>query len=332
MDDPMRANLLRDLKSRLAQKASEAPRNPLNIGFGLGSPSSVATDSSSSPLPQFMTPGDGSPGSADSWDSLMRPSSGPASPPPPHFSFANPLYAGDPINPSCHEIQEESPLADFRTAEVHHREPLTRPLSPPRRVWGAQEGPLDVDPISVTVIDPDGSFVYRRAGAPKRTFLARLMGAARNLWPASALAQAPVWFEQWWNKGKGRRPARPRTQSTWSLLRTGELDSLDLDSQALLQIAAFILLAILVVLLIYLVYDSWAQGRQGIRVAAAGNGKPNGRVIYMTRSQFKRERARRKGKVQPAKPSTAAAPSAVVKTPPPDSTTTLYEYPPRRVL
>lgn len=330
MDNPMHANLLKELKVRLAQKASEAPSHPLNIGFGLGSPSSGATNSSSSTHPSFMTPGDGPSGSADSWDSLRRPSSGTASPPPPVFSFANPLYAGEPINPSSHEMQEESPLADFRTAEVHHREPLTRPLSPPRREWGAQMGPIDVDPLSVTVIDHDGSFVYSRAGAPKRTFLARLTGAARNLWPASALAQAPVWFEQWWNKEKVRRPARTRTRSTWSLIRTGEFDLLDLDSQALLQISAFILLAIIVALLIYLVYDHWVQGRQGIRVAAAGDGKPNGRVIYVTRSQFKKERARRKGKVQPPKPSTAVAPS-VVNTPPLDSTT-LYEYPPRRVI
>lgn len=323
MDDPMQANLLRELKSRLAQKASEAPRTPLNIGFGLGSPSSVATDSSNSP--HYFTADTGPSGSADSRDSLGRSSSGPSTP---TFSFANPLYVDRPAHPSSSEIQEESPPADFRSAEVHHREPLTRPLSPPRREWNPPREPIDVDPIGVTVIDPDGSFVYRQAGSPKRTRMARFVGVVRDLWPVSALSQAPVWFEQWWNRVRAPRSARSKTQSTWSLIRAGELDLLDLDSQALLQVGAFLLLVLLVALLIYLVIDNREQGRQGVSVADGGT--PNGRVLYMTRSQFKREQARRKKeKAPPTQPLTTTVPS-VAETPAPDSAA-LYEYPPRQV-
>ena len=281
-----------------------------------------------------MGPGRGPSGSADSWDSLGRHSSGSASAFVP-VSFNNPLYKGGLTRPSSSsEIQDESVYhslaADLQTAEVHHREPLTRPLPSPLREWETRRdgGPIDVDPVSVSVIDPDGFSVYRRASTPKRNRLARILEVARHLWPASALAQAPAWFEQWWDRmGKGRQPARPKGRSAWSLIRTGELDFLDLDNQALLQVVAFLLLVLLLLLLVYIVYDSWEQGRQVITVAAAGDGKPNGRIIYMTRSQFKRERARRKGNAQP---QTAAAPS-VAKVSPPD-TTTLYEYPPRRAL
>lgn len=153
--------------------------------------------------------------------------------------------------------------------------------------------PIDVDPVPVTVVGPDGNFsVYSRAradSAPMRRFIVAL----RRIWTASALTQVPGWFEQWWNKGS-HRPARPKTQSTWALIRAGKWESLNLDQQALLQIAAFLLLVLLVLFLVYLLHDSWVQGHQGVTVSASSDGKPSGRITFLTRSQFERERNRRK--------------------------------------
>ncbi|KAI5066437.1 hypothetical protein GOP47_0019061 [Adiantum capillus-veneris] len=96
------------------------------------------------------------------------------------------------------ELADIRNFVDFQTAEVHHRETLTRSLSPSRWAWSA---PLDVDPISVTVIVPEGSSsVYRQAGVsynpgsdsiPLKCFIIAL----HRIWPTSALVQAPGWFE-----------------------------------------------------------------------------------------------------------------------------------------
>jgi len=336
MNDPMKDNIVKDLKRRLAETAAqEPPRTPINIGFGLSAPVSGHTSSSGSSPARFLTPsGSGPSGSADSWGSSGRPSNAPGGPPsPPIPLYTNPLYSSR-TNPwPSSEIVEDDPppsnYVNFRTAEVHHREPLTRPLPPNRQAW-ADKDPIELEPASVTVIGPDGlSTIYRQVRNTADTGpFGRFWGALRRIWPAPALAQAPAWFERWWNK-EARRPAPSKERSTWTLLRAGKFEELSLDNQALLQIAAFLLIAFLVLFLAYMLYDSWVQGRQVVATSASGEGKPSGRTIYLPKGEFRRERARRQGREPFSKQPTVSAPSAA-PLPTPDYAA-IYEYPPRWV-
>ncbi len=339
----MDKKMIKNLKKNLLDAATERkapvgrpPQRPLNIGFGLGS--HIPETHSPSDSTQFISPGSsagtygmGSGGPSDtanSFDSLGRQSSRTSLTTPPSSPVTkifNPLFGTHSSfqNEITEDDQPPSPI--FQTAEVHHREPLTVPLSPSRRSWGACPDTLDVEPVSVTIIGPDGHpSVYRpsREGSGRAT-VQGLIAALRKFWPASALTQIPGWFEQWWNKGSAR-PARPKTESTWALIRAGKFDCIELDAAAKLQIAAFLLLVFLVVFLAYMLYDNWVQSRKEVTIFPSGAGNPRDRVTYMTKDQFRREQHRRKREERHIEPFS-------VDTPPAPNYTPVYEYPPRRV-
>ncbi|KAI5083223.1 hypothetical protein GOP47_0002966 [Adiantum capillus-veneris] len=61
---------------------------------------------------------------------------------------------------------------------------------------------------------------------------------------------------------------------------------------ALLQIGSLLLLVLLVIFLVYVLYDSQVRGTPGVVVSASDDGTPRGRVMYITKGQFRRERDR----------------------------------------